>query len=188
MKNLKKIKDPLKRRVYFIASITKEIKREGEKPPLIVGGEALEIYTQGNYTTGDIDLKAPKKILEKTLKKWKFKKIGRIWYSNELDIYIDWQGEKLDEGEEAENRINKILIEKDMEIYVISIEDLIIDRLASFKFWKDSDGFMWAMVLLEIKKAMGSEIDLKYLKKRAKITGIEDVLKKLLKGSKNERI
>lgn len=181
MKEIKKIKDEAKKRAYFMALLTKEIEKNGGKPPIIVGGEALEIYTQGNYTTGGIDLKAEKEILEKILKKWKFQKIGRIWFSKALDIYIDWQGEKLDEGEEGEKRVNRIIIGKNLEINLISIEDLIIDRLASAKFWKDSDSFMWAKVLLEVKKATDKEIDLKYLKKRAKLAKVEDFLKKLLK-------
>ena len=54
LETLKNIEDPAKRRVAFIGILTKELKNNDKFPPVIVGGEALEIYTQGNYTTGDI--------------------------------------------------------------------------------------------------------------------------------------
>lgn len=38
----------------------------------MVGEIALEIYTQGSYTTGGIDIKAPRKILENVLEEWNF--------------------------------------------------------------------------------------------------------------------
>ncbi len=180
MENIFKIKDPTKRKIKFIALLSKEILKKGGNAPIVVGGEALEIYTQGSYTTGDIDLKAPKKILESLLKKYNFKKKGRIWFNEELEIYIDWQGEKLDEGKEAEKRVNTILVEKDMEIKVISYEDLIVDRLNAFKWWQDSDSFMWAKVLYKAKEEIGEEIDINYLKKRAKKCEIEDIIEKLL--------
>jgi hypothetical protein len=99
------IDDPVKKRAFFIAFLSSEIEKLGGKRPIVVGEEALEIYTQGAYTTGDIDLKAPKEPLEKILKELEFKKIGRLWINEELDIYIDWLGESLDEGKEAEEKV-----------------------------------------------------------------------------------
>ncbi|MGC8554070.1 MAG: hypothetical protein ACP5NA_01045, partial [Candidatus Acidulodesulfobacterium sp.] len=77
LEKLKNIEDPAKRRVAFIGILTKELKNNDKFPPVIVGGEALEIYTQGNYTTGDIDIitKESKKTLLTILEKWGFKEI-----------------------------------------------------------------------------------------------------------------
>jgi len=180
MKNLKEIEDPVKRRAYFIGLLSREVEREGGKDVIVVGGEALELYTQGSYSTGDIDIKGQKKTLEKVLKKFNFKKVGRLWINEYLDIYIDWQGENLDEGEEGKKRVNTIIIEDELEIKVLSFEDLIIDRLKSSKRWGDMDGLMWAKVLVDIKKKSGQKVDLNYLKKRAKAEKVEDLFKKLL--------
>lgn len=73
----------------------------GGNPPIVVGGEALEIYTQGSYTTGDIDIKAPKELISRVLQNFNFKNVGRHWINEELDIYIDWLGDSLDEGKKA---------------------------------------------------------------------------------------
>ncbi|GAB4423948.1 MAG: hypothetical protein OHK0032_18750 [Thermodesulfovibrionales bacterium] len=150
----------------------------------MVGGLALEIYTQGSYTTGDIDLKAPKALLEEILTEWGFTKKGRVWFNEDMDIYIDWLGSNLDEGREAEERINTIIVGDGLDIRVISIEDLIIDRLNAVKWWADQDSLMWARVLIEIKRTIGEPLDINYLRKRAVQEGIEAILEKLFKENK----
>jgi len=179
---LRYIEDSVKRRVFFIGLLHREIIKNGGRPPIVVGGEALEIYTQGGYTTGDIDIKSPKDLTEKILTTWGFIRRGRVWFNSDLDIYIDWLGEGLDEGPEAEERVNTISIGDGLEVKVISIEDLIIDRLNALKWWNDQDSIMWVRVLLEVKKRLGEEIDIKYLQKRAESEGIKEIVQDVLKG------
>jgi acyl carrier protein len=180
LKKILSIEDPSKRRAMFSALFSKEVVRRGGKPPIVVGGEAVELYTQGGYTTGDIDIKSPLEITKSVLKEWGFSKKGRTWFNQQLDIYIDWLGASLDEGQEAEDRVTTIRVAKGLEIRVISIEDLVIDRLNAAKYWGDVDSLMWARVLLGIKKEFGEKIELNYLKKRAKREGITDFLSKAL--------
>jgi len=180
IKKLSTIEDPVRRRAFFVALLSKEIVKRGGVPPIVVGGEAVEIYTQGSYTTGDIDIKSPKSLTEEILKEWKFKKTGRCWVNKKFDIFIEWLGESLNEGREAEKRVNTIEIAKGLRIKVISIEDLVIDRLNAAKWWKDTDSLMWAKVLLKVKRELGEKVDLKYLKKRAKEQGITDFLTKVI--------
>lgn len=180
LQELKKIEDPVKKRAYFIGLLTKEFKKRGGKEPIVVGGLAVEIYTQGSYTTGDIDIKAQGELLASILKEWGFKKTGRTWFNEELDIYIDWLGSSLDEGEEAYEKLNTVLI-GELEIKVISIEDLIIDRLNAYKWWKDEDSFLWAKILCKVKKNMEDTLDKDYLYKRAQKEELIDVLEELLK-------
>lgn len=184
-----KIEDPVRRRAFFIALLSKEIIGRGGMPPIVVGGEAVEIYTQGSYTTGDIDIKSPKSLTEEILKEWHFTKTERCWVNKKLDIFIDWLGESLDEGEEAEKRVNTIEIAEGLEIKVISIEDLVIDRLTAAKWWKDTDSLMWAKVLLKVKEELG-KVDLDYLQKKAKEQKIVDFLAEatsVLSSSKGRR-
>jgi hypothetical protein len=178
------IEDPVKRRATFIAILSEEMKQRGEKAPVVVGGEAVELYTQGSYTTGDIDIKSPRGATESILKEWGFLKRGRTWFNKALDIYVDWVGAALDEGEEAENRVVTIKVSEGLEINVISIEDLVIDRLNAAKWWGDVDSLMWAKVLLGVKRRLGGKIDLSYLQKRASEEDIVDFLDKTLRSGK----
>ncbi len=173
------IDDPVKKRAFFAAFLSLEIENLGGKRPIIVGGEALEIYTQGSYTTGDIDLKAPKEILERVLGGLNFKKVGRLWINEGLDIYIDWLGESLDEGIEAEERVVKIELSKGLRLDLISIEDLIIDRLNAYKWWADQDSKMWAETLLEISKAINYPLDWEYLSRRSIKEELQDIIGEL---------
>ncbi len=181
LERLNRIEDSVKKRALFVGLLTGEFKKRGGREPIVVGGFALEIYTQGSYTTGDIDIKASRDLLEKILTEWGFTKKGRVWFNEEMDIYIDWLGSNLEEGNEAEKRVNTIIIEKDLEIKIISFEDLIIDRLNAAKWWKDQDGLTWAKVLVKVKEATGEELDIAYLKKRAVQENIEDLLAVILK-------
>lgn len=187
MKNLDvlfQIDDPVKRRAYFVALLSEEVIKRGGQMPIVVGGEALELYTQGSYTTGDIDLKAPYAITEAVLREYGFIKRGRVWFNEAYDIYIDLLGETLDEGVEAEKRTEEIEIADGRIIRVLSIEDLIIDRLNAFKWWNDEDSKMWVKVLIEICRNMGRGLDKDYLKKRALSDDLQDILKEIFQELK----
>jgi hypothetical protein len=179
LKQLLSIENESRRRAFFIALLSKEMARHGAERPIVVGGEAVELYTQGRYTTGDIDIKGPKETLEAVLLDWGFVKEGRAWASREYDLYIDWLGGSLDEGAEAERRTNIIAIASGLEVRVISFEDLIVDRLCAAKYWNDSDSLMWAKILLEILMRTDGG-DIAYLIRRAENENIADLLSPLL--------
>lgn len=184
MQNLEvlfQIDDPVKRRAYFIAILSEEIIDRGGQMPIVVGGEALELYTQGSYTTGDIDLKAPYAITEAVLREYGFIKRGRVWFNESYDLYIDLLGEALEEGTEAEKRTEVIEIADGKAIRVLSIEDLIIDRLNALKWWNDKDSKIWVKVLIEISKNIGRGIDMDYLKRRAMADDLQDILQEIYK-------
>jgi len=179
LETLLSIEDPVKRKALFIAMFSREVVRRGGKQPIIVGGQAVEIYTQGSYTTGDIDIKASREMTDAILKAWGFVKAGRTWINKELDIYVDWLGSSLEEGEEAEKRVSIIKVTDQLDIRVISIEDLVIDRLGAFKWWGDTDSLLWAKVLIGVKKSI-DRLDESYLFERAKKTNLLDILEGIL--------
>jgi len=75
--------------------------------------------------------------------------------------------------------VSKIRVEG-LEVYVIGIEDLIVDRLNSYVWWKYARDGEWVSQLIKIHS---KRIDWKYLKKRCKEEGILSALNKL-KGAK----
>ena len=177
---LSNIEDPVKKRSLFIALFSKEMLKLGGSMPIIVGGEALELYTQGSYTTGDIDIKASLDLTKIILESWDFNKKGRTWFNKEFDLYVDWLGASLEEGDEAEKRAVTVKIIEGLEIKILSVEDLIIDRLNAAKWWGDKDSIMWAKVLVAIQKKISGNVDINYLQKRAKYENLLDYLNEVL--------
>jgi hypothetical protein len=118
-------------------------------------------------------------VTEAILKEWGFLRAGRTWLNKELDIYIDWLGSSLDEGEEAEKRVTTIKIAEGLEVRVVSMEDLVIDRLSAFRWWGDTDSLMWAKVLINVKRSIDS-LDDNYLRERAKKADLLSLLEEIL--------
>ena len=172
---LKNIENPLFKKLYFIGILTKYLERKNIKP-IIVGGYAVEFYTLGSYSTGDIDIVVTEDFHEitNTLQNWGFHKIGRIWVNPHLDIEIDIVGETL-AGDYS--KISQIEVEG-LKVYLIGIEDLIIDRLNAWVWWKSEEDKQWAKQLWKLHQ---EEIDKDYLKKRAKEEKIVEALEELEK-------
>jgi len=160
--------------------LTEALEPEGIRP-ILVGGVALEFYTLGGYATKDIDLVASsRKKLKTVLEKLGFtRRMGeRHWYSTELDVAIEIPDEIL-----AGSPEKLTVLEIDgKNVYIIGIEDLIIDRLSAAKFWQSPSDFEWAVKIIALH---AEDIDFDYLKKAAKEHDVEDILKETLKESED---
>lgn len=154
-------RDPLTKRLLFMGLLTRELQKQ-KVMPIVVGGNALEFYTAGGYATGDIDIIAPSEPVDKVLRSWRFEREGRHWFSEGLEIAIEAPSSSLGQDEQYE-RILEIEVDG-LLVYMIGIEDLIIDRLNAYAHWKSSDDKSWAKELVAIHK---SEVDWDYLRKRA---------------------
>lgn len=128
-----------------IASVISEALKVIDIEPILVGGSAVAYFTNGAYTTNDIDMVAPTTSeLKETMKSLGFKKLGKDFINKSLGIYIEFPSESLGPTEEySKLKLNEV------EINIISIEDLIIDRLAAFKFWKSGIDGVNALIMLE---------------------------------------
>ncbi len=175
LESLKGIDNPSRKRILFSGLLSQAVIESGYPAPIIVGGEAVEIYTNGQYTTGDIDIKGNFASISSLLEDAGFHRNHGVFYHPDLDIAIDWLGGTLEQGQEAENKAVNIKVNEDLYIRVISVEDLIIDRLCAAKFWDDKESEQWARILWEVK----SDLDIEYLKKRALQEDVEDIAKEL---------
>lgn len=98
--------------------------------PIVVGGFAVETYTQGGYATADIDaLLARADRGRELLGRSGFERRGRHLISERLDVAVEFPGSTLD-TRAAFERTN-ILSVPGGEVRMIGIDDLIIDRLCS---------------------------------------------------------
>lgn len=178
-------RDSVRKRARFVAIITREMTKAGAAEPIIVGGEALEIYTQGSYTSGDIDLKASE-LLCRLLEQAGFRSNGSgNFYHAGLDIYVDWLGPNFDipGQEEVRERALTIRLGDDEYVKVISIEDLIVDRLNAAKHANDADSRMWAETLFLVAGNGSIPLDLDYLDRIAHFEDVHDELVRIMKDN-----
>jgi len=140
-----------------------------------VGGEAIDLYTAGNFATSDIDLVVDNKtITEKLLNKFGFGKQGnQLWLNSDLNIIV----QVIDKSYSGDSsRLKKFRV-KNYELKVAAPEDLIQNRLYSAKFWKSNPqrDMEQSIALLGI---FSDSIDDTYLDKLAKEHDIVDYLNK----------
>lgn len=127
--------------------------------PIVVGGLAVEIYTQGDYTTRDIDFVTSSSIaLREILPKIGFKREGRIYYHEAIEIVIDVVDNALEGSYE---KLVMLQLDQERYVYVISMEDIILDRLRGFE---NSDSNEWGLRLLA---SNFDSVDLEYIKAEA---------------------
>ncbi|SFG61758.1 hypothetical protein SAMN05660649_02128 [Desulfotomaculum arcticum] len=169
--NAKEEKDPLKKSLLVLAILTEALKPEGIRP-VLVGGRALEFYTLGGYATKDIDIVLNGRQQAKTaLAEMGFQNRPgeRHWYHEELDLALEMPDDILAGSQE---KVVTLEID-DLELYIIGIEDLILDRLAAAKYWKSEADLLWAAKLLALHQ---NSVDWEYLKETGKNAQLDDVL------------
>lgn len=159
---IKNIESPLKRQLLMVGLLTKLLEENGKKGPIIIGGCALSYYSREVYFTADIDLAyADREALDNALKKIGFKKKGRYWIHDELKMAIEAPASNLPEEEAP---LETVEIIEGLYCMIIGIEDLIIDRLNAFKYWKSEiDGEMAELLV----NRYFNELDWVYLEKKA---------------------
>ena len=125
-----------------------EALRQIGEDPVLVGGAAVEFYTEGGYATKDIDMVAVGGYpLREVMNELGFEKRGKDFINRQLELYIEFPSECLNPFEKSDELdVNGILLK------IISIEDLIVDRLCAYKFWKSSADGLAALLLMEIGK------------------------------------
>lgn len=174
IKLCKNIKDVGQRNLYASAIITEAFKLNGLKPPIIVGGQAVSFYTQGEYGTIDIDFvsyyeQKPYEIA-KTLG---FKAEGKDLYNEEIDVLIEFPDYNLEGSIEHIFEAEIDFGGDKYSIYFIGVEDIIIDRLCALKHWDDKASFVWAATIMGIHY---DNIDWDYLKLASEKYGVSDKL------------
>ena len=97
-----------------------------------------------------------------TLQKLGFKKEGRHFYHERLKIAIEFPDDLLAGSLE---RISKIDIDDELYIFVISVEDIILDRLRASIYWNESESKIWGMKMLA---DYYDQLDLDYMKEVGK--------------------
>jgi len=165
---LKKEPNELKRKMLLLGYVTDRLERKKESVYL-VGGQAVETYTAGQFTTGDIDITTTdRKATEEILARMGFERAGMVWLNEAIGIAVHIVGQFPTKSEKA-----RLVHVGPYTVRVVGVEDLIIDRLAAAKHWKSQRDVEQARALFDGFK---KQIDIQYLRKRAKEEKVEDIL------------
>ena len=155
------------RTLWTAAIVAEALEQAGVVEPVLVGGGAVEIYTRSAYTTRDLDFIAPTTgRLEQALEPLGFVREGRHWINEKLGLLIEFPSSVLAPA------ISVSIDVGGTELRIISVEDLIVDRLASWKHWGwDPDGAAAALLL-----ALHPDLDDERLQRRAHDEDVADAL------------
>lgn len=137
--------------------------------PVLVGGAAMELYAQGAFITADLDFvgTVPPPVAS-GLRRAEFGRLGRQWLHDKESVSIIFQGETLRKGESTVDQVFG-----DYRVLVISPEDLLVDRLASWRHRESPTHGVQAYLLYYITHG---PMDIEHIRKRAIAEEVEPAL------------
>lgn len=153
----------------IFAKISEVVEQAGFQRPVLVGGAAVEFYSGSDIATGDFDLvTARQDVLEKALIQHGFEKptgrgmLTRGWVHADLRLGFEVVGSELLGGLADRDRVQLISVEEGDRFAVISVEDLIADRMGQFHSGTAPEMLGQAKVLYNLYK----DADLIYMEQR----------------------
>src|SRR5262245_4259922 len=163
----------MRRRLIALGALTARL-APLEIEPILVGGCALELYTDGGYSTTDVDLALPASPeVDAAFEDLGFVKTGRFWVRRELDLYFEAPAPAGLPGETAPRTELDV---DGLRVVVLGVEDLLIDRLRGWVHRKSDEDGRWARRLVAL---YAEKLDWKYLRSRAADAGERDALASL---------
>ncbi|HEY9205626.1 MAG TPA: DUF6036 family nucleotidyltransferase [Candidatus Methanoperedens sp.] len=176
MKKISSIENLVDRKIYFMGLLTQEAEKRHVRP-VVVGGSAVDFYTEGIYPSHDIDLVSNRKIISEILENvFNFKPSGRHWINEQIGLSVEIPGSSL-AGDKDKITVIRI---GNLKVYVIGFEDLIIDRLNACVHWKSQTDCNQAQYIIRYYR---NRLDFEYLEKKAKDEGILKILRKFCKDA-----
>lgn len=172
--------EPDPRRTAALVAWFQGLFEDRSEAPVLVGGGAVELYTGGAYVTGDLDFVGLlTDAVTGELQDQGFRRRGRHWVHPEAGIFIELPARTFDRVV----RVDSTAIGEAV-VRVLSPEDVLVDRLAAWKFWRSSLSGVNAYL---IWKERGDEMDMAWLERSAKLETVEDALANLQAFADRER-
>ena len=163
---VRKEPNELRKKMLLLGYVTSKLEKK-KQSIFLVGGQAVETYTAGQFLTGDIDVTtSDSATTQKVLKSLGFEEIGMIWLNKPLGIAFHIVGYFPPE------RSRTIRIGP-YKARIVGVEELILDRLSAAKFWNIPADYEKAKVLYD---NFEKQIDKDYLREIAKKKKVDDLL------------
>lgn len=123
----------------LFARASEAMKRRGFAAPVLVGGGAVEVYTLSSVTTGDFDIVTARQseFEDELLRLGFIPPVGpghalSGWVHPELKLGFEVVSSTLLDGAADRDRVVLIGLGDDGEAAIISVEDMIADRMGQF--------------------------------------------------------
>lgn len=135
--------------------------------PILVGGAAVELYTGGAYSTGDFDFvgEVPAAIADRLTGEG-FSRRRRHWVHLVERLYIEFPGSYLEAGEQEAT-----IVVAQWRVRVLGLEDLLVDRLSAWQFWRSHVDGVNAYML---RTGQRERVDGARLANRATLRGVDE--------------
>jgi len=167
----------------MLAQISAAMDAKGHRPPILVGGGAVELYTQGVLNTGDFDLVSSQQtVLETIMVQHGFirpKGAGlslRGWIHPDLKLGFEVVGSRLLDGLADNDFLRVIEISEHGAVAVISVEDLIADRMGQFASGSADEMLHQAKALFKLSKGLDHDyMDRRIREETAQDYGVQDL-------------
>jgi len=160
-------KDKFDKMMLTAAIITEQLEPLGIKP-IIVGGLSVEIYTMNGYTTYDIDFVLNGyETASQVLEQLEFRKIGKDYVHPVIGVTLEIPSNTLTGDYD---KVTEVPV-GDRKVYVIGIEDIILDRLRSAVHWQSGVDREWGFRMLLMYY---EDIDFDYI--RSQLQGSKEEL------------
>ena len=163
---LRKEPNELRKKMLLLGYVTSQLEKK-KQSIFLVGGQAVETYTAGQFPTGDIDVTtSDSATTQKVLKSLGFEEIGMIWLNKPLGIAFHIVGYFPPER-------SRTIRMGPYKARIVAVEELILDRLSAAKFWNIPADYEKAKVLYD---NFEKQIDKDYLRETAKKKKVDDLL------------
>jgi hypothetical protein len=162
----------------MLARVSEALAQRGLPRPVLVGGGAVEFYTGSAVMTGDIDVTSPfQPELEEELQKLGFVrpsgpgKSTRGWIHRDIGLGFEVVGDMPMGGAVPSTQLSMVkAIPGEPELVLLSIEDMIADRMGQYASGTARDMIVQARTLFGLNFAM----DLDYLDRRIREESVGD--------------
>jgi hypothetical protein len=134
-----------------LAAVVATHLRDHDIQVVLVGGLAVELYSENVYLTKDIDMvdisyAKPAK-LHKVMAEIGFEKRGRIFICASTDITVEFPSPPISVGDELVTETTTMSTPAG-DLPVLFARDVIKDRLAAYIHWSDKPSLVQAMAVL----------------------------------------
>lgn len=161
----------------LFARVSEAMHRRGLLRPVLVGGAAVELYSGSAIATGDFDLATGRQdAFEEELQRAGFVRPSgagvatRGWVHPDLRLGFEVVSATLLDGMAERERVRRVTIEPEGMIEILSVEDMIADRVGQYASGTARDRLDQARALF----ALFPDVDRAYLERRIRYESAGD--------------